>query len=149
MMAITGEQSIISYCYNCVNGPDLFEVKVWNGVAVGIEPCHAAAKVPIASKPCVKVYGLLQKTYNPYRVLTPMKRTNPRKGVDEDPCFVPISWDEALDTIAVKLAEIRSRGLLDEQGLPRVAATFGHGGTPTYYMGRGRSGVRNRLRRAR
>jgi phenylacetyl-CoA:acceptor oxidoreductase len=130
-----GSESVVSYCYNCVNGPDLFEVKVSSGIAVGIEPCHAAAKVPIASKPCVKVYGLIQKTYNPYRILTPMKRTNPRKGVDQDPRFVPISWDEALDTIAAKLGEIRALGLVDDQGLPRVAASFGHGGTPTYYMG--------------
>ena len=35
-------------------------------------------------------------------VKTPMKRTNSNKGRDEDPMFVPISWDEALDTIADK-----------------------------------------------
>ena len=29
-----------------------------------------------------------------------MKRTNPKKGRDEEPGFVPIGWDEALDTIA-------------------------------------------------
>ncbi len=67
----------------------------------------------------------MQKTYNPHRVLTPMKRTNPRKGRGEDPGFVPISWDEALDSIAARLNDIRARGLLDEAGLPRVAATFG------------------------
>ena len=39
-----------------------------------------------------------------------MKRTNPRKGRDEDPGFVPISWDEALDTVAKKLLEIRAKG---------------------------------------
>ena len=32
-----------------------------------------------------------------------MKRTNPSKGRDEDPGFVPISWDEALDLIASRL----------------------------------------------
>ncbi len=64
-----------------------------------------------------------------------MRRTNPRKGRHEDPGFVPISWDEALDTVAKKLLEIRALGVLDEQGLPRVAATFGHGGTPANYMG--------------
>src|SRR5574337_780855 len=69
------------------------------------------------------------------RVRTPMKRTNLRKGRHEDPGFVPIGWDEALDTVAAKLLDIRARGLLDEQGLPRVAATFGHGGTPASYMG--------------
>jgi phenylacetyl-CoA:acceptor oxidoreductase len=33
------------------------------------------------------------------------------------------------------LAAIRSSGLIDAQGLPRVAVTFGHGGTPAHYMG--------------
>ena len=129
-------QSVPSYCYNCVAGPDLMRVRVENGVATRIEPCHAAAAVhPGLGRVCVKAFGLVQKTYNPHRVLTPMKRTNPRKGRDEDPGFVPISWDEALDAIAARLNDIRARGLLDEAGLPRVAATFGHGGTPQNYMG--------------
>ena len=52
----------------------------------------------------------MQKTYNPNRVLTPMKRTNPKKGRDEDPGFVPISWDEALDLVAAKLNAVRADG---------------------------------------
>jgi len=124
------------YCYQCVAGPDLLTVKVKDGVATEVEPNFAAAQVhPGAGKACVKAYGLIQKTYNPHRLLQPMKRTNPRKGRNEDPAFVPISWDEALDTVAARLKEIRAQGLLDELGYPRVAATFGGGGTPTYYMG--------------
>lgn len=67
---------------------------------------------PADGKPCVKAYGLIQKTYNPSRILTPMKRTNPNKGRNEDPGFVPISWDEALDLVAAKLNDIRARGLI-------------------------------------
>ena len=37
-----------------------------------------------------------------------MKRTNPKKGRNEDPKFVPISWDEALGTIADKIMELRN-----------------------------------------
>jgi anaerobic selenocysteine-containing dehydrogenase len=37
-----------------------------------------------------------------------MKRTNPKKGRNEDPGFVPISWDEALNTIADKIMELRN-----------------------------------------
>jgi phenylacetyl-CoA:acceptor oxidoreductase len=130
------EKVVPSFCYNCVAGPDLLSVRVVDGVARAIEPNYSAAEVdPICGRPCVKAYGLIQKTYHPHRILTPMKRTNPRKGVDEDPGFVPISWDEALDTVAAKLNDIRGRGLLDEAGLPRVAASFGHGGTPSFYMG--------------
>ena len=130
------QKSLPTYCYNCVSGPDLLRVTVEGGVAKSIEPDHRAQGVhPADGRPCVKAYGLVQKTYNPHRIKTPMKRTNPKKGKDQDPGFVPISWDEALDLIAEKLCSIRSRGLLDDQGLPRLAATFGHGGTPAHYMG--------------
>jgi phenylacetyl-CoA:acceptor oxidoreductase len=125
-----------AYCYNCVSGPDLLTVKVTDGVATEIGPNFGAlGDQPLGTKPCVKAYGLIQKTYHPQRYRSPMKRTNPNKGMHEDPRFVPITWDEALDTIAAKLNEIRAKGVLDEQGLPRVAATFGHGGTPANYMG--------------
>ncbi|MBC8445352.1 MAG: molybdopterin-dependent oxidoreductase, partial [Rhodospirillaceae bacterium] len=125
-----------TYCYQCVAGPDLLTVKVEENVATEVEPNFRAEQVhPAAGKVCVKAYGLIQKTYNPHRILTPMKRTNPNKGKGEDPRFVPISWDEALDTIAGRLNEIRETGLHDESGYPRLAASFGGGGTPTSYMG--------------
>ncbi len=129
-------RKVPTYCYNCVAGPDFMTVKVVDGVATEVEPNFAAEDVhPARGRVCVKAYGLVQKTYNPHRVLQPMKRTNPNKGRDEDPGFVPISWDEALDLLAARLAAVREKGLTDEAGLPRVAATFGHGGTPAQYMG--------------
>jgi phenylacetyl-CoA:acceptor oxidoreductase len=125
-----------TYCYQCVAGPDLLTVKVQDGVATEVEPNFCAASVhPGGGKVCVKAYGLVQKTYNPNRVLSPMKRTNPKKGRGEDPGFVPISWDEAMELIAGKLNGIRETGLTDESGYPRVAASFGGGGTPQSYMG--------------
>jgi phenylacetyl-CoA:acceptor oxidoreductase len=125
-----------TYCYQCVAGPDLLTVKVQDGVATEVEPNFCAAKVhPGGGKVCVKAYGLIQKTYNPNRVLTPMKRTNPNKGRDQDPGFVPISWDEAMSTIAERLNKLRAEGLTDESGYPRLAASFGGGGTPQFYMG--------------
>ncbi|MBW7849603.1 MAG: molybdopterin-dependent oxidoreductase [Rhodospirillales bacterium] len=125
-----------TYCYNCVAGPDLLTVKVENGVATQVRPNFAAEGVhPAAGRVCVKAFGLVQKTYNPNRILTPMRRTNPNKGRDQDPGWTPISWDEALDEITARLKDIRARGLIDEGGYPRVAATFGHGGTPAHYMG--------------
>jgi phenylacetyl-CoA:acceptor oxidoreductase len=125
-----------TYCYQCVAGPDLLTVTVKDGVATEVEPNFAAASVhPGGGKVCVKAYGLIQKLYNPNRVRSPMKRTNSKKGRGEDPGFVPISWDDAFETIATKLLEIRARGLTDESGYPRVAASFGGGGTPQSYMG--------------
>ncbi len=127
---------VATYCYQCVAGPDLLTVKVEDGVAREVEPNFAAAAVhPGGGKVCVKAYGLVQKTYHPDRVLQPMKRTNPSKGHDEDPGWAPISWDEALELISRRLVGIRKTGLLDASGYPRVAASFGGGGTPQSYMG--------------
>src|SRR5208283_2075623 len=49
----------------------------------------------------------IMNLYNPYRVKTPLKRTNPNKGPDVDPRWVEITWAEALDTIASKIKKIR------------------------------------------
>ncbi len=54
---------------------------------------------------CVKGLAGPQLLYDPYRVNYPLKRTNPRKGIGEDPKFVRISWEEALDTVVRKLKE--------------------------------------------
>jgi len=45
--------------------------------------------------------------YDPDRIKVPMKRTNPIKEKGIDPRFVPITWEEALDTIADKMMELR------------------------------------------
>jgi phenylacetyl-CoA:acceptor oxidoreductase len=132
----SSERLVSTYCYQCVAGPDLLKVRVQDGVATEVMPNFAAADIhPAGGRACVKAFGLIQKTYNPHRVLQPMKRTNPKKGRGEDPGFVPISWDEALDLVSEKLNAARAAGLLDEAGYPRVAASFGGGGTPTAYMG--------------
>jgi phenylacetyl-CoA:acceptor oxidoreductase len=130
------ERTVSTYCYQCVAGPDLLKVRIEDDVATEVAPNFDAATVhPAGGKACVKAFGLVQKAYNPHRILHPMKRTNPNKGRDEDPGFVRISWDEALDLVAEKLRAIRATSLTDEAGYPRVAASFGGGGTPTAYMG--------------
>ena len=91
------ERTVSTYCYQCVAGPDLLKVRVEDGVATEINPNFDAAAVhPAGGKVCVKAFGLVQKAYNPASRADPMKRTNPKKGRDEDPGFVRISWDEAL-----------------------------------------------------
>src|SRR3990170_7299840 len=114
----------------------LLKVPVEDGVAVGVEPnVDFKDEHPAGGRVCVKAYGLIQKLYNPNRIKAPMKRTNPKKGRDEDPRWAEIGWDEALDLLAGKLNAIRERGFLDEQGFPRLAATFGSGGIAPAYLG--------------
>ena len=56
---------------------------------------------------CPRGHLIPQQTYDPDRIKVPMKRTNPQKGRGIDPKFVPITWDEALDTVAGKMMELR------------------------------------------
>ena len=59
---------------------------------------------------CPRGHLIPQQVYDPDRIKVPMKRTNPAKGRGVDPKFVPITWDEALDTVADKLMELRKAG---------------------------------------
>src|SRR5271167_276145 len=130
------ERTVSSYCYQCVAGPELLKVRIEDDIATEVVPNFDAAGIPPAGgKACVKAFGLVQKAYNPHRILHPMRRTNAKKGRGEDPGFVTISWDEALDLVAEKLKAARVAGLTDGSGYPRLAASFGGGGTPTAYMG--------------
>ncbi len=52
---------------------------------------------------CPKGNCSLLRLYDPNRIKTPMKRTNPKKGPMEDPKWVPITWDEALETVGREL----------------------------------------------
>jgi phenylacetyl-CoA:acceptor oxidoreductase len=129
-------RSVSTYCYQCVAGPDLLTVRIEDGVATEVAPSFEGAAIhPAGGKVCVKAFGLVQKAYNPNRILYPMKRTNPKKGRHEDPGFVRISWDEALGLVCERLNAARASGVLDRSGYPRLAASFGGGGTPTAYMG--------------
>jgi phenylacetyl-CoA:acceptor oxidoreductase len=136
-MTTTGaRQKIPVYCYQCVAGPDLLKVVVEGGVAVGVEPNHEMADVhPACGTVCVRAYALIQKLYNPARIQTPMRRTNPRKGRDQDPGWEPITWEEALGLLAARLNHLRGKGLVDEAGYPRLAVTLGSGGIAPAYLG--------------
>lgn len=73
---------------------------------------------------CVRSQLALQQVYDPDRIKTPMKRTNPKKGRGEDPKFVPISWDEALNTIADKIMELRNNNETHKYLLMRGRYTY-------------------------
>jgi anaerobic selenocysteine-containing dehydrogenase len=76
---------------------------------------------------CGKVAKYLDREYSPHRLLHPMKRTG-AKGSGE---FSRISWDEALDGIAERLAQV-SR----EHG-PESILPYSYGGTMGFLQGSG------------
>ena len=54
-------------------------------------------------KLCPKGNAAIMRHYDPNRFKQPLKRSNPEKGANVDPMWEPISWDEALDTVAREL----------------------------------------------
>lgn len=83
------------------------EVLVKDGIIVKVQ---GDPENPISQgRVCARGSAMIMNVYNPYRVKSPLKRTNPKKGFDEDPGWVEISWDEALSIVAERLREIRAK----------------------------------------
>jgi anaerobic selenocysteine-containing dehydrogenase len=99
-------ETIKSICVHCVNFCGI-EVKKVGGVirSIGTDP---ARRDVFNHGICPKGVAGAFQMYNPYRVKTPLKRTNPKKGLDQDPKWVEISWDEAFTTITERLQSIKA-----------------------------------------
>jgi len=110
---------IKNICHQCPARCGI-DVYVTNGKVHAIygTPDHPISNGKLCPKGHLGAYIL----YDPDRFAGPMKRTNPKKGRNEDPKFVRITWDEALDTIAARLNALRDKG---EQH--RFAILFGRG----------------------
>ena len=92
-------------CQGCTSWCSV-QVYIIDGRAVKVRG-NPHSKVNLGAS-CPRSHLGLQQVYDPDRLKVPMKRTNPKKGRNEDPEFVPISWDEALDTIADKIMDLRN-----------------------------------------
>ncbi|MCH8055723.1 MAG: molybdopterin-dependent oxidoreductase, partial [Deltaproteobacteria bacterium] len=92
-------------CGMCYVGCGI-RVQMKNGVVVAIEgdPNHPQNR----GNMCAKGKAGVMNPYNPHRVTVPLKRTNPQKGLDVDPGWKEISWEEALETVAAKLRALRN-----------------------------------------
>lgn len=71
-------------------------------------------------KLCMRCLNLPEATNNKHRIKTPLKRERQYRG--DATKFVPITWDEALDIIELKIKE-----LIDDAGLGRESIIVGHG----------------------
>jgi len=113
--------------------PDVIKVRVKNGIPVNLEPNYDLGYLtPFKERgwrPCSMSMQMIYRHFNPNRVKAPMKRTNPKKGRNEDPGFVEVSWDEALDLFAQKLLEVKKTGWTDKNGYYRIACCEGSDGT--------------------
>lgn len=87
-----------SFCYMCTFRCPI-KVQVVNGRATKIDIVN-----PKAAR-CPRWQAQLDFVYHPDRLLYPVKRTGPRGSAT----FERISWDEALDTVAGRLSDIKSK----------------------------------------
>ena len=63
---------------------------------------------------CPKGNAATFSLYDPDRVQRPMKRTNPQKGVDVDPGWQEINWEQAIKEIADRLRPLQESGHPEE-----------------------------------
>lgn len=95
-----------STCYECdANCP------------IEVELDGSGEPIRVKGPDCPRCYVQLDRRNHPERLLRPLKRVGPR-GSGE---FEPISWDEALDTVAERLVAVRA-----VQGAPAVAFFAGY-----------------------
>ncbi|MBI4492696.1 MAG: molybdopterin-dependent oxidoreductase [Chloroflexi bacterium] len=140
---VAGEDVWIpSVCRICANGCGLRVHRV-DGVVVRIEGNpdnpHNFGKL------CAKGQAAIMALYDPNRLRSCLRRTNPRKGPDQDPGWQEISWEEAVQEVVGRLGKIAAddpRKLLFANGtgdvdLPRmVGSVFAEAfGTPNYTVG--------------
>ncbi|MEO8653129.1 MAG: molybdopterin-dependent oxidoreductase [Ramlibacter sp.] len=97
---------IKSGCAICPNFCGI-DATVVNGIVRTIYPDAARAEF-YNHGICPKGASGMYNTYDPYRLKKPLKRTNPKKGPNEDPRWVEISWEEAFSTVSDRLAKIKA-----------------------------------------
>jgi anaerobic selenocysteine-containing dehydrogenase len=123
-------------CRACMQGDCSTLVTLEDGVVVRTEGRPDVP--PNYGSLCPKGNSEIMGMYNPYRIKSPMIRTNPEKGLDVDPMWKEVTWDEALNYAAEGLRKIRKkdpRGLVICEGWGQrdtiLRGAFGHAfGTP-------------------
>ena len=90
-------------CRMCLVGCGVL-VNVENGQVVNIignpDAPHNRGRM------CAKGKSGIMNHYNLNRVTSPLRRTNPEKGIGVDPGWQEISWEEALETISTKMERV-------------------------------------------
>lgn len=100
------EKRIFTSCLNC-STRCATEVRVVNGKAVKIKgnPLSKVSEGEI----CPRGHVGLQVLYDPSRVSSPLKRTNPVKEKGVDPGWTQISWSKALGEVSTRLRLLRDK----------------------------------------
>ncbi len=129
--------TVCNGCYNCCG----IRIHRVNGKVIDIvgDPDSPNSNGRICAKGKVRMLEL----YHPERVLKPLRRTNPEKGLGVDPLWEEISWDEAMDIVVEKLKKVKAEDprklIISHFDLPgyRLSVAFGAAfGTPNLHWNR-------------
>ncbi len=96
----SGRKTYVTTCRGCIQACPA-RVYVENGIVTKIEG-HPYGPTSLGSL-CMKGLNQLNNCYSPYRVLYPLKRSGARGA--EEMAWERISWDEAIDLAATKIAD--------------------------------------------
>jgi anaerobic selenocysteine-containing dehydrogenase len=100
---IREDKWIPSACTICYGGCSILGHRV-NGTLIKIE---GNPESPMGNgRLCAKGISGIMILYDPNRVNTPLRRTNPQKGIGIDPGWKPISWDEAMKETTARLKKV-------------------------------------------
>ncbi|MFC1867991.1 molybdopterin-dependent oxidoreductase [Thermodesulfobacteriota bacterium] len=112
-------------CLACMQGDCLERVHVVDGLVVELDGEKRSPNNQ--GRICAKGMASIAALYSPWRIKAPMKRTNPNKGLDIDPGWVEITWEEAIDLAAEKIDEARKkdpRTVICMSGFGNIGASF-------------------------
>jgi anaerobic dimethyl sulfoxide reductase subunit A len=100
-----GETVVTSTCGHNCGGRCVVNAHVVDGriVKISTDPRKWTPELPPLHA-CVRGYGQVERVYHPDRLRHPLRRTGPRGSGG----FAPVSWDEALDTVAREMLRIRA-----------------------------------------
>ena len=93
-------------CYGCYNACGVLARRV-DGVVtdIGGDPENPSSLGHICAKGKARIADL----YDPQRVMRPLRRRNPEKGIGVDPQWEEITWEEALQQVAERLTTARNK----------------------------------------
>ncbi|MBI2850532.1 MAG: molybdopterin-dependent oxidoreductase [Chloroflexi bacterium] len=127
---------VSTQCMRCY-GVCAIRVHRVNGVAVEIQG-EPGSTLGSAGGLCPKGMSSLQQLYDPNRLTTPLRRTNPEKGIGVDPKWKEITWEEAYAEIVPRMKKII------EEDPRKIVGGFAAGphpgwgsGAPAYVGGQG------------
>ena len=112
-------KTYVTTCRACIQACPC-RVYVENGVLTKIEG-HPYAPTSLGSM-CMKGLNEINNVYSPRRVLYPLKRSGPRGA--EEMAWERISWEEAIDLAATKIAEA-----IEKYGTYSFFTSVGGGGS--------------------